>query len=236
MQFSSNNDNNNDQSLAKFLNPKIVSKKVNDYTFDVGFNEHPIARELRLETAKHARSIMMGDPTEAAFFGLFLKSMNAKTVVEVGVFTGYTTLIMADALGPSGKIVGLDINPEFVQIGEPYWKSAGVDERIEMKYGPAVESLRDMITTYSETVDFAFIDADKTNYKNYYELLLPLMRQGGIIALDNVLWGGKVVDETVQDDDDTNALRDISQFIKTDSRVEHVLLPFADGITLVRKK
>jgi predicted O-methyltransferase YrrM len=223
-------------STAKFNNPKFVSKAVNDYTLKWGFKESSIAEQLRLETANHERSIMMGDPSEAALFSVLLPAMGVKKVIEVGVFTGYTTLIMAQALGKEGTIVALDVSEEYCSIGKKYWKEAGVDGRIDLRIAPAQDSLKAMLANGEEgTYDFAFIDADKTNYKNYYELLLQLIRPNGIIAIDNVLWSGKVLDESITDDD-TAALREISKHVYEDERVEHVLLPFADGVTLVRKK
>eukprot|EP00545_Synedropsis_sp_CCMP1620_P005743 CAMPEP_0119015824 /NCGR_PEP_ID=MMETSP1176-20130426/11673_1 /TAXON_ID=265551 /ORGANISM="Synedropsis recta cf, Strain CCMP1620" /LENGTH=239 /DNA_ID=CAMNT_0006969147 /DNA_START=101 /DNA_END=820 /DNA_ORIENTATION=+ len=227
----------NNSSTAKFNNPKFVSKAVNDYTLQWGFHETSIAERLRLETANHARSVMMGDPTEAALFSILLPAMGVKKVIEVGVFTGYTTLIMAQSLGEEGTIVALDVSEEYCAIGKKYWKEAGVDGKIDLRIAPAQDSLQAMLLEKGEegTYDFAFIDADKTNYKNYYELLLKLLRPNGIIAIDNVLWGGRVLDESVTDDD-TVALREMSKHVYEDERVEHVLLPFADGVTLVRKK
>lgn len=223
-------------TTAKFNNPKFVSKAINDYTLQWGFHESSVAERLRLETAKHARSIMMGDPTEAALFSLLLPAMGVKKVIEVGVFTGYTTLIMAQSLPEEGTIVALDVLEEYCSIGKKYWKEAGVDNKIDLRIAPAQDSLQAMLEKGEEgTYDFAFIDADKINYKSYYEFLLKLLRPNGIIAIDNVLWGGKVMDESVNDCD-TVALREIAKHVYEDERVEHVLLPFADGVTLVRKK
>lgn len=221
---------------AKFSNPTFVSQAVNDYSMKYGFRESPVAKRLRLETARHERSVMMGHPIEVAFFSLLLPTMGANKLIEVGVFTGYTTLIMAQALGKDGTIVALDVSQDYCSIGQKYWKEAGVDNKIDLRIAPAAESMEKMLENGEEgTYDFAFIDADKVNYKIYYELLLKLIRPNGIIAIDNVLWSGKVADESVLDDD-TVALRAISQHVLTDERVEHVLLPFADGVTLVRKK
>jgi len=221
---------------AKFRSPKFVSQEVNDYTLQLGFKESALAEQLRLETASHKLSRMMGDPSEAALFAVLLPAMGVRNVIEVGVFTGYTTLVMAQVLGQEGKIVALDVTDEYCAIGKKYWEAAGVDNRIDLRIAPAIESLEKMIDNGEEgTYDFAFIDADKTNYKNYYELLLKLIRTNGIIAIDNVLWGGKVLDTNCTDDD-TVALREISKHVYHDDRVEHVLLPFADGVTLVRKK
>jgi predicted O-methyltransferase YrrM len=223
--------------MAKFHNPKFVSQQVNEYTLNYGFRESAAAKKLRIETAAHERAIMMGDPTEAALFAVLLPAFGAKRVIEVGVYTGYTTLILAQALPTNGRLVALDVTEEYCTIGKKYWNEAGVQDKIDLRIGPAAESLQSMLEEKGEegTYDFAFIDADKTNYKTYYELLLKLLRPNGIIAIDNVLWGGKVLDPSVTDKD-TEALREISQHVYNDDRVEHVLLPFADGVTLVRKK
>eukprot|EP00187_Rhodella_violacea_P010765 CAMPEP_0174913286 /NCGR_PEP_ID=MMETSP0167-20121228/80239_1 /TAXON_ID=38298 /ORGANISM="Rhodella maculata, Strain CCMP736" /LENGTH=226 /DNA_ID=CAMNT_0016158001 /DNA_START=118 /DNA_END=798 /DNA_ORIENTATION=+ len=223
-------------SNAKFQNPNFVTKNVNDYVLRVGFRETPIAEELRLATANHPRGGMMGDPTEAAMFKVLLPAIGAKNVIEVGVFTGYSTLVMAEALGQEGKILALDYNEEFVSIGRPYWEKAGVADRIDVRIAPAGDTLQKLLDEGQEgAFDFAFIDADKTNYKTYYEIILKLLRKNGIIAIDNVLWYGKVLDQNIQDED-TVALREISEYVFRDERVEHVMLPFADGVTLVRKK
>lgn len=225
-------------ATAKFENPKIISKEINDYCLQIGHNESSVAEKLRLETAKHPRCRMMGDPIEASLFKILLPAMGAKRVIEVGVFTGYTTLVMAEAIGPKGRIVACDINEEFVNIGKPFWEQLGpkVAKRIDLRIAPASETLRGLIEDGQEDMyDFAFVDADKTSYKIYYELLLRLIRPNGIIAIDNVLWSGKVLNEEV-DDEDTVALREMNEYVFQDERVEHVLLPFADGVTLVRKK
>jgi predicted O-methyltransferase YrrM len=146
---------------------------------------------------------------------------------------------MAQAVADTGgEVVALDINNEYVSIGKPYWEKAGVLDRIQVILGPAVESLQKMIPLDEEEeklFDFIFIDADKSNYKKYYELSLQLLRPNGIIAIDNTLWGSKVLDYEVNDPD-TTASREITKLVHTDPRVQHVLLPFADGVTLVRKK
>ncbi|KAG7345505.1 O-methyltransferase [Nitzschia inconspicua] len=224
-------------SQPKFLEPKIVSKPVNDYALKYGFREDPVATELRHITADHPRSRMMGDPNEAAFFSnVLMPAMNAKKIVEIGVFTGYTTLQLAKAVGEDGTVLALDVSDEFTCIGKPYWKKAGVADRIQLIIAPAVETLQKILDDgQAETFDFVFIDADKVHYGTYYELSLQLLRKNGIVAIDNTLWGGKVLDEQSHQDNDTDAIRAISKHVMTDDRVDHVLLPFADGVTLVRK-
>uniref|UniRef100_A0A7R9ZP85 Caffeoyl-CoA O-methyltransferase n=1 Tax=Craspedostauros australis TaxID=1486917 RepID=A0A7R9ZP85_9STRA len=221
---------------AKFQTPRIVSRAVNEYVLKHGFRESKVAEKLRLATANHESSVMMGDPTEASMFKVLLPAMGAKNIIEVGVYTGYTTLVMADAVGPEGKIVALDVNDDYAKIGKPFWKEAGVDDRIDLRIGPAKDSLQSMVDeVLHDTFDFAFIDADKPGYIEYYELLMKLVRKNGIIAIDNVFWSGDVFDESITDSD-TVALRNITQHVKKDDRVDHVMLPFADGVTLVRKK
>jgi predicted O-methyltransferase YrrM len=223
-------------TTAKFQNPKFVPKQVNDYVLQHGYSETSVAEELRLETAKHPWSVMMGDPIEASMFKVLLPAIGAKKVVEVGVYTGYTTLIMAEAMGPEGKVVACDVSEEFTNIGKPYWEKAGVTDRIDLRIAPATETLQKLLDEGNGgQFDFAFIDADKKTYKVYYELLLRLIRKNGIIAIDNVLWSGKVLDDNFQDED-TVALRELTEWVHNDDRVEHVMLPFADGVTLVRKK
>lgn len=182
----------------------------------------------------------MGDPLEAALFHVLLPALGVTRVIEIGVFTGYTTLQLARAVGPTGKVVALDVNEEFVSVGRPYWEKAGVADRIDLRIGSAVESLKNIIAEEQEnqslgSFDFCFVDADKTNYKEYYELCIRLIRPNGIIAIDNTLWGGRVLDDKCQDES-TVAVREINKFIFNDNRVDHVLLPLADGVTLVRKK
>eukprot|EP00536_Pseudo-nitzschia_multiseries_P006751 jgi/Psemu1/304352/fgenesh1_kg.147_\ len=229
---------------AKFHRSAFLDPKVYEYSMNYGFQESPIAEKLRFVTDQHERSIMMGHPSEAALFSLLLQAMKARKVIEVGVFTGYSTLIMAQALQQSAgedegtaKLVALDVSEEYAAIGRDYWKEAGVENVIDLRIGPAKESMQQMIQQDGEegTYDFCFIDADKPNYIDYYELCLKLLRTNGIIAIDNVLWSGRVVDDTVSDEN-TVALRDISRHVQEDDRVEHVMLPFADGVTLARKK
>jgi len=222
-------------SAAKYRESQYISREVHDYSLKLGFNESQPLKKLRLRTDKHKDAVMMAHPTEVALFSVILPAMNAKKAIEVGVYTGYTTMAIAQALGVGGTVVALDIINEYCEIGRPYWKEAGVDDRIDLRIGLAQESLQKMIdNNESDTYDFAFIDADKANYKTYYEMLLKLIRKNGIIAIDNVLWDGEVVNEYITDET-TAALREISAYVYLDNRVEHVLLPFADGVTLVRK-
>jgi caffeoyl-CoA O-methyltransferase len=157
----------------------------------------------------------------------------AAFAVEVGVFTGYSSICIARGLNPGGRLLACDVSEEWTSVARRYWERAGLDDRIDLRLAPAAETLR--AVPVEETVDFAFIDADKSGYPTYYEELVPRMRPGGLIVLDNVLRGGRVVDPSAQDADD-RAIRQINDTITADSRVQSVMLPLRDGVTLARKR
>lgn len=176
---------------------------------------------------------MLGSTDEAQFFQLLLKSINAKKCIEVGAFTGYTTMTMAMALPDDAQIICCDITDEY--LARDIWQEAQVETKIKLEIGPAADILQRMIDQgQSGQYDFAFIDADKTNYLKYYELCLQLLRKGGIIAIDNVLWSGKVCDQEYQDED-TVAIRQVNEFVKSDKRVDISMLKLGDGTTLCLK-
>ena len=165
-----------------------------------------------------------------------IELIGAQQVLEIGVFTGYSSTCMALALPPSGRLMALDISAEHTQTAQRYWKLAGVADKIELKLGQALETLQQLVDEgASESFDLAFIDADKANYDQYYELSLDLVRPGGLVLIDNMLWGGKVADPLIMDED-TSAIRALNSKIKMDPRVSSVLLPVADGLSLVRKR
>jgi len=222
------------RSQAKFLEPPRFTSEVMQYAREIGLREHPALKELRLETAKHEKARMMSAPDEANFFTLLLKTIQANKVIEIGVFTGYGTLALALGLPKNGKVLALDVNAEWPAIGKPFWEKAGVSDKIQLKIAPASESLAQLVKDESGTFDFAFVDADKANYVNYLEALLPLLRPGGLIAFDNVLWHGKVVD-TKSTDPDTVGIRALNVKLQNDPRVEIAMLTIADGVTFVRK-
>ncbi|EDV19305.1 uncharacterized protein TRIADDRAFT_33791 [Trichoplax adhaerens] len=206
------------------------------YVLKYGFRKHPVLQRLCDKSAGHPEAIMAATSDEVSMMQFLLQLIHAKKVLEVGVFTGYTTLGMALALPSDGKVIGLDISKEFVDIGRPFWKEAGVDGKIDIRLGPAVESMDQLLgDNESGTFDFIFIDADKTNYVDYYEKSLQLLRKDGMIAIDNTLWRGYVADESINDAD-TTMVRQLNSIIKDDERVEFVMLTVADGVTLVRKK
>jgi len=177
---------------------------------------------------------MMSPPDEANFFGLLLRTMKATKVLEVGVFTGYGTLNMALALPKTGKLVAMDISSEYAAIGKPYWEKAGVSDIIQLVIAPATDTLAKLVKDEAGTYDFAFVDADKSNYVNYLEAILPLLRPGGIIAFDNVLWHGSVLDPA-NNSVDTIGIRTLNDKLKSDNRVEIAMVAMADGVTFVRK-
>ena len=170
---------------------------------------------------------------QGTLMGILAAAIGARSAVEVGTFTGYSALCVARALPADGKLLCCDVNEEWTSLGRRYWERAGVANKITLKLAPAAETLKALPA--SHTFDFAFIDADKTNYAIYYEEILKRMRPGGLILLDNVLWSGGVIDDSRQDAD-TQALRKINDFIAKDTRVEAVMLAVADGLTIVRKK
>mgnify|MGYP001307214616 CR=1 FL=1 len=212
------------------------TKDLRDYLWDKGINEHPALKELRIETAGLPESMMQICPEQGALMGNLIRMISAKRTLEVGTFTGYSALAIALALPEDGYLLACDISEEFTSIGKPYWKEAGVLENIDLQIAPAIETLKSKIEDgESNTYDFAFIDADKINYLNYYELCLDLIRPGGVIAIDNVLWGGSVID-SARTDDDTKAIREINDFIALDKRVNISMIPVGDGVTLAVKR
>ena len=179
---------------------------------------------------------MQISPEQGQFMQLLIKLMGAKKTIEVGVFTGYSSLCVALALPVDGKIIACDISTKYTDIAEKYWKDAKVRNKIDLKIGPAINTLQQLIDNgLSNTFDFTFIDADKINYDNYYELCLKLLRPGGLIAIDNVLWSGDVVDERINDID-TESIRSLNKKLHIDSRVDISIVPIGDGLTLALKK
>ncbi|AFZ33814.1 Caffeoyl-CoA O-methyltransferase [Stanieria cyanosphaera PCC 7437] len=205
------------------------------YLLSVSLNEPEILTQLRQETAQHSMSNMQIAPEQGQLMALLVQLIGAKKTLEVGVFTGYSSLVVALALPPEGKIVACDVDPESTAIARRYWEQAGVADKIDLRIAPALETLEQLIQQgQADTFDFAFIDADKRNYPNYYEYALQLIRPGGLIAIDNVLWSGRVAD--LQDTDKrTQAIRDFNQKLSQDLRVKISLLPIADGLTLAMK-
>jgi predicted O-methyltransferase YrrM len=205
------------------------------YIQSVSVQDSEVLKQLRAETAKQPMAVMQIAPEQGQFMSFLVQLLNAKKTLEIGVFTGYSTLVVALALPPDGQVIACDINEEYTAIAQQFWQQAGVAEKIELRIAPALETLDKLIAeNQSNTFDFAFIDADKSNYSNYYEKALQLVRPGGVIAIDNVLWSGRVADPEVQDNR-TKKIRKFNQNLAQDSRVKISLIPIADGLTLALK-
>lgn len=212
-----------------------VSDDLYRYISANSHNEPDILAKLRQETADHPQARMQISPEQGQFMGLLVQLMGAKKTLEVGVFTGYSSLAIALALPPNGKLVACDISEDYTSVARRYWQAAGVTDKIDLHIAPALETLDHLLEDQSETFDFAFIDADKGNYAAYYDRAFQLIRPGGLIAIDNVLWSGRVADP---DDHDkiTQTIRAFNQKLANDNRVVLSLLPIADGLTLALKK
>jgi len=230
-------DQNQVQSSSSKLKSIIsIDDKLFHYMMSVTSREPEVLQRLREETAKHPRAGMQISVDQGQFFSLLIKLMQAKKTLEIGVFTGYSSLSVALALPEDGKLIACDVSEEFTNIAKKYWKDANVEHKIDLRLAPAVQTLDELISNgQSETFDFAFIDADKSNYYNYYERCLKLVRKGGLIAIDNVLWAGKVADDTAQDED-TNAIRLLNQKLHVDPRIELSMVAIGDGVTFAFKK
>jgi predicted O-methyltransferase YrrM len=195
----------------------------------------PATHDLRAETAKLPAAMMQIGPEQGQFMALMVEMLGVKRAIEVGTFTGYSSLSMAGAMPADGRLICCDVSEEFTAIARRYWKRAGLDGKIELKLGPAVETLDKLLKTEAGTFDLGFIDADKTNYLNYYERILKLLRPGGVVMIDNVLWSGAVADPA-DNEADTVAIRLLNEHVKTDKRVSVSLLPLGDGLTIARKR
>ena len=198
--------------------------------------EHPAQVALREATRTWPRAGMQISPEQGQLITLLLRLIGAKRAIEIGVFTGYSALTTALALPADGRLLACDISDSDTRLGQPYWQQAGVVQKIEFVVAPAQQTLRARLASgEAGTYDFVFIDADKTGYDAYYELSLQLLRVGGLIAIDNVLWGGSVV-HPADGDADTEALQVLNAKIHRDERVDMALLPIGDGLTLARKR
>ncbi len=212
-----------------------LESQLYDYLLSVSLREADILQQLREETADLPNAMMQIAPEQGQFMALLVQLLGATKTLEVGVFTGYSSLCVALALPPNGKIVACDVSEEYTAVARRYWEAAGVAEKIELQLAPALETLDKLLESgQAETFDFAFIDADKGNYYGYYERSLQLIRPGGLIAIDNVLWSGRVADPQVQDNR-TNKIRALNQKLHQDLRITISLVPIGDGLTLARK-
>lgn len=213
-----------------------LTEPLYDYLLQASLRETEVQRRLRKDTASLPGAIMQIPPEQGQFMALLAQLIGAKRCIEIGVYTGYSALSVALSLPPDGTLVACDIDPINTQVARRYWKEAGVDGIIDLRLGPAQETLQDLIQKDGENVyDMAFIDADKTEYEAYYETLLKLLKKGGIIIADNVLWAGRV-SELSNDDPNTAALRSFTLKVRDDERVSTSLLPIADGLLLAMKR
>lgn len=206
------------------------------YFQGISLREPQLLQQLRQETANHPMGRMQIAPEQGQLMALLVQLMGAKKTLEIGVFTGYSSLAVALALPEDGTIIACDVDEEFTTIARRYWQQAGVDHKIELHLAPAIETLDNLLAQHQEnSFDFVFIDADKSNYDNYYERGLKLLRQGGLMAIDNVFWGGKVADLSCQDNR-TNQIRALNEKLHQDERITLSIVPIADGLTLALKR
>lgn len=218
------------------LKTYLAGKDLTEYIRNVSVDEADVLRRLREETAVHPRAQMQIPPEQGQFFRVLIGMLQAKRTLEIGVFTGYSSLVTALALPPEGRIVACDISEEFTSVARRYWREAGVAQKIELRIGPAADTLRSLLAEgHGESFDMSFIDADKTGYDEYYELSLQLVRPGGVIVLDNMLREGSITDPS-STDPNTVAIRALNQKLGSDTRVTSALLSIADGVTLAWKK
>jgi predicted O-methyltransferase YrrM len=212
-----------------------LSDTLHDYLVDVSVRESVAQRRLREETAEMPESNMQISPEQGQFMQLLVKMIGVERAVEVGTFTGYSALSMALAMPEDAEIVCIDHSEEWTTIARDYWIKAGVDDKIELRIGDGRVQLERLLDERGEGgFDLAFIDADKTQYDDYYETCLRLLRVGGVVAIDNTLWGGSVVEPS--DDPDTDAIRKLNEKLHEDDRVDLSLVPIGDGLTLARKR
>jgi caffeoyl-CoA O-methyltransferase len=205
------------------------------YLLSVSLRDSDIQQTLREETGLLEIGVMQISPDQAQFMAMLVKLIQARRAIEIGVFTGYSALVVAQALPENGQLIACDISEEWTAIAKRYWQQAGIAHKIDLHLAPAMQTLDKLITQEElEEFDFAFIDADKQNMRNYYERCLQLLKPGGLIAVDNVLWGGSVVDQEDQESD-TIAIREFNAFLLHDKRVDLSLVPIGDGLTLARK-
>jgi len=212
-----------------------MSEALETYLREVSLREPGILRRLREETAGLPEAQMQIAPEQGQFLNLLVGLLGAKRIIEVGTFTGYSALWMAQALPEDGRLVACDVSEEWTDIARRYWAEAGVAERIDLRLAPALETLEALLEEERGHYDLAFIDADKANYEAYYEACLKLLDGTGLVVIDNTLWSGRVIDPEA-DDEDTVAIRQFNDKLHADERVDLSLLPLADGLTLARKR
>lgn len=213
-----------------------VTEELYDYILSVSLREPDILRRLREETAPYPHSVMQISPDQGQFMAFLIRLIAATRTIELGVYTGYSSLCVALALPPDGRLIACDVNHEWTSMARRYWAEAGVAHKVDLQLAPAMETLdRLLAEEQAGSFDFVFIDADKENYSGYYERCLELLRPGGLIAVDNVLWSGRVADPR-EKDEDTVAIRQFNAKLLSDDRVLLSMVPIADGLTLALKR
>ena len=206
------------------------------YLLEFSLRETPELRALRKETDQFENAQMQISPDQGQFMALLVKLIAAKRIIEVGTFTGYSALVMAQALPENGNIIACDTSKEWTTIAKKYWQLAGVNDSIDLRLAPALETLRILIDAgHTGHFDLVFIDADKVNIRNYFEHSLILLKAGGVVLIDNVLWSGRVIDDS-DESDDTCSIRRFNEFLLHDERVDICMIPIGDGLTIARKK
>jgi predicted O-methyltransferase YrrM len=214
----------------------LASEEMTEYICSVSAPEHPVLKKSREETSTLVQARMQLGPEQAPLFRVLLALVNAKKTLEIGVFTGYSSTLTALELPPEGRLIACDVSEEFTRKARQYWRDAGVENKIELRLGSAVETLRDLIQEgQAGTFDFVFIDAEKTEYDAYYELSLKLLRRGGVMLFDNMLRTGRVLNED-SEEPDVKAIRALNAKLATDQRAVTALLPITDGMTVAVKR
>jgi predicted O-methyltransferase YrrM len=213
----------------------FVDPAIQEYVIATTVREHPVQRELREETSQNPRARMAIGPEQGRFMQLLAHAIGAHRYLEIGVFTGYSSLAIALALPDDGYVLACDVSEEFTSVARRYWHAAGVAGKIDLRIAPALETLAALRAGGTEPFDMAFIDADKANVDNYFEAALELIRPGGLILVDNVLWDGAVIDETASDAE-TLALRALNAKVGRDDRVDAALVPVCDGLLIALKR
>ena len=214
----------------------LLAANIERYVMETMARDTDVERALREETARLPHARMQIGRDQAALFTLLVRAIGARRAVEVGTFTGMSALAVARGLPEDGLLIACDVNREWTDIARRHWQAAGVAARIDLRLAPAEDTLRSLVDEAPGTFDFAFIDADKESYPRYYELCLALLRPGGLLALDNMLWSGRVAAEPALMDEETRTLHALNQRIRDDARVDAVLLSVGDGVQLVRKR
>jgi O-methyltransferase len=215
---------------AKTIN---LTAALHEYLLRNSLREPPMLARLRAATAAMPNANMQISPEQGQFMQLLARLTGARRCIEIGTFTGYSSLAVALAMPPEGRLIACDVSAEWTAIARQFWREAGVADRIELRLQPALDTLDELLRSGAEPFDLAFIDADKTGYRAYYDRLLGLVRPGGLIAVDNTLWNGRVADPA-DTSADTVALRAFNEHVHRDERVDLSLVPIGDGLTLLR--